>query len=334
VVVLAHDRRQYLKGAVASIVGQDLERSEFEIIVVKNFLDPAIDEYLAEVHADSILCTDLRGAVKVAVGFGRCRGRVILVLDDDDLFEPSLLRSITKAFDSHPNLGFYTNRFTYIGADGRPLPARSLRAFGHRSPNREAALMIGFPRVADEMRSLAGRFPDFNVSSSAIRRELVEQSLPYMVRMQSTVDTLFFFSALASKYSILLDNAPLTRYRIHGGNMTLAGAGSPEVRLNRLLGFAKVADRDYRVVRDLVASSPQPFAMRTIDARLLVNQLTLASRDPGSRRRDFVRLLPALIQYRDTYPVRENLPGVLGATLFLFSPSLGRAVYRRQMSIV
>jgi glycosyltransferase involved in cell wall biosynthesis len=55
VVVLAHDRRQYLKGAVASIVGQDLERSEFEIIVVKNFLDPAIDEYLAEVHADSIL---------------------------------------------------------------------------------------------------------------------------------------------------------------------------------------------------------------------------------------------------------------------------------------
>jgi hypothetical protein len=40
-----------------------------------------------------------------------------------------------------------------------------------------------------------------------------------------------------------------------------------------------------------------------------------------------------LLSYADTYPVREDLMGLLGSALFILSPSLGRALYQRQVNV-
>lgn len=312
---------------------QDLARSSFQIVVVKNFLEPSIEKYLADVGAETILCTEQPGSLKVAAAFARCRGEIILLLDDDDLFEPSRLRTIAAAFESHPRLGFYGNQASYVGAEGQPLRPRSVPRLGNRPSFPKGTLLLDSPRTRADLRKLTYRYPEFNVGSSAIRRELVERSLPYLARMQMTVDTLLFYGALISEFSILLDAAHLTRYRIHGENTTLAGAGPVEIRLGRLVEFAGVAERDYRIVRELVASSGNAAVLRLIDARLGVSRLTLACRNPGSRRRDFVKPLISLIQYLDTYPVQESLPTILASWVFVLSPSAGRAAYRRQMGI-
>lgn len=333
VIVLAHDRRQYLGDAVASVVAQDLPRSQFEIIVVKAFTDPTTDAELAGVGADLILSPGTPGAVKVVAGIKRSRGAIILVLDDDDQFEPIRLRAVVDAFRTNPRLGFFSNQMTYIGSDGRPLARHGVHGLDSRRPSIQRPLLVEEPHKDQVLGRLRGWQPDFNASSGAIRRELVERFMPYLERLRLTVDTLFFYAALCSEYSVLLDPRPLTRYRIHGDNTTQAGTGSPEARLGRLVDVAQQTDADYRVIRELVQESHRPAVLRLIDARIVVNQLTLASREPSSDRRAFTRLLPDLLRYSDTYPVREDFLGVLSSALFILSPSVGRAVYQRHLGV-
>ncbi len=333
VIVLAHNRVQYLRGAVESVVRQDLDRSKFEVVVVKNYEDAALESYFREVGATSIICTEQPGALKVAAGVARSRGRILLVLDDDDLFEPSRLRTIAAYFDSRGDLGFYGNRASFIGPKGEFLDLRSVPRFGSGPSRSKGTLFLASSKTAESLRQLAFRHPDFNVSSSAVRRELVERSLPYLKRLIATVDTLFFFSALVSEYSVLLDDALLTRYRIHEDNTSLAGSGLAEARSKKMLEFAQLAERDYRVIREFVASSGNAQVLRLMDARLLLVQLIEACRDPASRRRDFAAPLRGLLRYRDTYPVRESLPTILAGILCLVAPSIGRAAYRKQIRV-
>ena len=46
VVVTAYDRKEFILEAVKSVIDQTLDRSRYEIIVVKNYLDPEIDKFL------------------------------------------------------------------------------------------------------------------------------------------------------------------------------------------------------------------------------------------------------------------------------------------------
>lgn len=48
VVITAHNRRKFLRAAVDSVLSQSLARSEYEVIVVKNFRDQNLDRYFAK----------------------------------------------------------------------------------------------------------------------------------------------------------------------------------------------------------------------------------------------------------------------------------------------
>ena len=55
IIVVAHDRRTYVKEAVESVIRQDVDPAEFEVIAVKNFTDPSLERYLEQVGARSDL---------------------------------------------------------------------------------------------------------------------------------------------------------------------------------------------------------------------------------------------------------------------------------------
>lgn len=333
VIVIAHDRRDYIVEAVRSVAAQDLPRDRFEIIVAKYFEDPQIDAELARLGADLIVCKEIPASSKALAGAQRARGPILCFLDDDDLFEPEKLNHVVAAFEAHPDLGFYRNRFTTVGADGLPLPADSARAFGLRPSFRSRSLFLSSEAKAQVARELVGQFPDFNISAGAVRREVVERALPCLAQIDMTVDTLLFFSALTSEYSLLMDEVKLSRYRVHDSNSTRSGTGPPEERLARLRRFAQREQHDYKVIRDFVAKSgPSPY-LQLIDARLWVSHLTEAFRSPNASRRDFVRLLAGLPPYLDTYPIREHVLGLTGILPFLVSPRLGRRLYHRQVSV-
>lgn len=333
VVVLAHDRRTYLVEAVRSVASQDIDHNSFEILVVKNYEDPEIDAELARLGAQCVLCSETGGAAKVRAGVERSRGRIICVLDDDDRYAKSRLQTVIAAFTTYPQLGFYRNQISLIGTDGRTLKDSEVRAFGAPRVRESRDVLVEGRNKERLVRNFTGVTPDFNISASATSREVVLTSFPYLQRIRMTVDTLLFFTALVSDGSIFLDHRVLSEYRVHEDNSTRAGKGLPEARLRRLAEFAAVERDDYRIVREMVAASgKQPF-LQVIDARIWVNRLTLAFRSETSRRRDFAHLLRDLPRYVNTYPIRENILGVVGIIPFLLSPTLGRRLYQRQMSV-
>ena len=48
VIITAYKRKEFILGAVNSVINQSLEKSKYEIIVVKNYLDNTIDKFLNE----------------------------------------------------------------------------------------------------------------------------------------------------------------------------------------------------------------------------------------------------------------------------------------------
>ncbi|MFP3138033.1 MAG: glycosyltransferase [Nitrososphaeria archaeon] len=98
VIVPAHNRRKYLLGAVNSILSQNFPRHLYEIIVVKNLRDEAIDSKLQEWGVVN-LYSDQRGlGAKIVEALGIARGDVISFLED----ETSSCRASINAF-THPS---------------------------------------------------------------------------------------------------------------------------------------------------------------------------------------------------------------------------------------
>jgi len=333
VVVLAEEPRPYLRVAIESVLAQDLPRTRFELLAVLGFKDPSIEAYLLSIGARPIFAPRTSVAVKMVLATEQSRAPILAFLDDDDMFEPTRLRTIVDAFQSNLRLGLFRNQQTIIGSDGGPLAPSLIGGPGGRRWNARSPLIIDGGHKQAGLDRITIQRPDFNDSSLAIRRDLVEQAIPYLRRLEGRADTLLFFVAACSELSIQLDPRRLTRYRVHQDNLSLAGGGTALQRMDRLVRYARQIQADYNVTREFVRAHDCPSALRLIDARIAMARLILAARESGVPRRTFVRLIAGLLRYWRTYPVREDLQGMLSSGLFIVSPSLGRAVYEHRLGV-
>lgn len=333
VIICAHDRTRYLRDAIASVLAQDVDPSSFELIVVKNFADDECDALVERHGGTQILCHDLPASLKVAAGLRVCRGTIVLLLDDDDLFEPNKLRTVLREFDADATLGFYHHPVSYVGPEGLPLGPKSARPFRFRPDGRARRVLLTKGSRTGGLGWLAYNYPDFNSSSLAIRRDLAVGSLPVLERIDGGVDTFFFFVALISSCSLLLDNVRLTRYRVHHENASLAGGVDREARRARLLASARRQDHVNLVIREMVQASGNTPVLREIDARILITRLSVLFRDQRSGRLDAARALLQGLGLRGTLALRENVTSMVGAALFALVPRLARTTYEHHVSI-
>jgi len=252
VIVTAHGRRQYLLGAVRSIVRQQVPREEYEVLVVKDFADPSIDAELDRSGVSHRETSAVPLGAKVALGTREARGEVLLFLEDDDEYSPGRLSHILELFRADPSLGFYRNGQDRIDADGQPLP---LPSYGRAHDN---LIRLGSVRsTAEELPKRTGTLarvdPDFNLSSMAIRRRILLPLLTELAGQSAAVDSFMFYAALGARQTVLVESAPLTRYRIHGSNISLWTASDAEGRQKRaayqrsfLEGFRPIYERAVR----------------------------------------------------------------------------------------
>jgi hypothetical protein len=333
VIVTAHDRRQYLRAAVESVLTQDLDRSTYELIVVKNFADDGIDLFLDRAGARRLICTEEDACRKVAEGVQVSHGRVLFLLDDDDLFEPGKLRQVLGEFRRHPDLGFYHNQVSFIGSDGTHLDVKRARPFGRRTLGKARRVYLINSADDRDLNRLAHSRPSFNASSLAVRRDLALAGVPYLLRLEGARDLLFLYLALVSGCALLFDDAQLTRYRVHGDNISLAAGGTPESRREHLMRWATRGRREIQVIREMVLESGNTSVLRQLDGVGVINQLSIVFLSPESRRGDAIAALSQGLRLQRTYAIRENLPSITAAVVFAASPRLARAVYDRQRSI-
>lgn len=329
VVVTAHDRRAYLRGAIESLLAQSLAPDRFEVLVVKNYADPTLDRFLLASGTNHWVTKAGPLSQKLIEALGRARGRVVTFLEDDDLYAPERLAAVESAFRAEPGLGFFRNGFEAIDETGRryggPLPD-ALR----RSREGACDLLVREPEKEAEYRRLVDGLPDFNTSTMAIRRDLLEQVLPLFARIGSGADRFLFCTALALPCSLRFDRRPLTRYRVHGGNTGVMTAGESD-RLGLVDRIMASNRADEPVLYELLRRSPRRLAAHDCEGRMLVNEIYAELRDRSVDRRRMARLLRGLPAHRDTPSVRANRRLVLEGLAYLLFPSTARRVHRRRL---
>jgi hypothetical protein len=212
VIVTAHDRTQFLRGAVESVLGQSLPRSEFEILVVKYLPDREIDEWLGTLGPRVRQLTDPglpRLGQKLARGIELAHGEVVCFLEDDDRYLPDKLRVVAERFRSDASLAYFRHRNLCIDSAGRPLTGPYSRIASHDlvlGPNERRDL----PTV-DFIRHYGAE----GNSAIAARRSVLLPQLHHLVGFSTSTDWVFFVSALASSGRLVVGARPLSEYRLH-----------------------------------------------------------------------------------------------------------------------
>ena len=209
VVVTAYRRRQYLVEAVRSVVATSLAPSEYEVVVVKDFSDPAVDSELSRLGPNVHLITiDLpRMGDSLARGVEAARGEVVAFLEDDDRFLPGKLEAVAARFHADANLGFLRNAYHAIDAEGRPVG--TWENFRPTPP----AVRTFDPRV-ERPGDLPWVFrfsPNVNVSTMAVRAELLRPWTESLTRVTAALDSFLFVTALVSDRSVRVEPGTVER---------------------------------------------------------------------------------------------------------------------------
>ncbi len=183
VIIPDYNRKEFLLNAIKSVVNQTLDKKSYEIIVIKNFEDEVIDNYISENNIKGMLSseTSLRG--KLIEALNVAKGNVISFLDDDDLFFENKLEVVYKEFKKKDSLVYYHNRHVPINKDGKLMAVKSMYSL------------------------------HFNMSCISIKKSIVK--IPNLDKIRIALDTLMYLFALESNKKIKKGKEALTYYMFH-----------------------------------------------------------------------------------------------------------------------
>lgn len=208
VVIVAHDRKDFLKEALISAFNQSIGRENFEVIVVKNFNDSEIDDLLKKYDATSILEEDVDVGWSILNGALSAKGEILSFLDYDDLFSRDKLERVFSVFSEHPKLVFYHNAFSTIDSNNNEIKTK------HTFPNQ--IFYIDSSQVNKYSFSLLRKYcSDVNLSSISIRKCSILQNFEILKRVVSNTDEFMFYLMLNTGGLIASDSRVLSKYRIH-----------------------------------------------------------------------------------------------------------------------
>lgn len=204
VVIIAYNRKEFITEAINSVLNQNLKREKFEIIVIKNFVDEKIDEFIRNKGIRLVNSPDISISGKIIQGVKLSHAEVVSFMEDDDLFLPNKLEHVFEKFSSNPRIIFMHNNLTAL-KDGITFQ----RKLGQDVlVNTESVSVKTISKLID--LGLAQ-----NISSFSVRRERLMPILEYLDGTSLAVDYLLFFISCLPDGELLLSDEILTIWRIH-----------------------------------------------------------------------------------------------------------------------
>ena len=172
VIITAYNRPKFLPEAIDSVLGQSVPRTDYEIIVVKNFEDEESDRRIRENGLIGLYRTEKALGIHLRAALDRARGQVVALLNDDDLWEPDRLRVVRERFESDPRLGFHATSYTVVDEENRPFPASGTGSRPSRASRRtpESSTASGPAPLRRTSTASFGRTPGATVRSRSGRR--------------------------------------------------------------------------------------------------------------------------------------------------------------------
>jgi glycosyltransferase involved in cell wall biosynthesis len=332
VVVTAAIRSEFVSRAIDSLVSQTISDSEFEVVIVyaadsvarkaENALmrRPAVPRVLRKVRETGI------GPV-FAEGVRASRGRILCFLHDDDEWEPTKLETVLRSFRENPGLTYIHHSVTLIDSEGRaiPRPQRRLGLFG--GVKRSAFVSTQSPVVVSQLAALGALDADFNSSSMAVLKTVLEPWVEVLHRIPRSEDTFFFAVALITPGTLLATGEPLTRYRLHASNTsTFSGSRRRELLAHYFNATSGLLEA-IRAFQELLPASKEP-VLSAIFSRELTFLRTLASVQSARPQRGYIaRNIMALIPQARVFKIAQNYSLVVLGFISIVWPTVGQTLY-------
>ncbi|MHB1709456.1 MAG: glycosyltransferase family 2 protein [Thermoplasmataceae archaeon] len=218
VLIYTYDRKEYIVRAVSSVLQQNMDRTLFEITVVKGFLDDEIDDWLQRNGVKSVYLKEKSLGKKIARGVRESRGEIISFLDDDDEFVSSKLSIIAGIFDKDPEVDFVHNSLVKIGETGNIIDPEP-----NENPPEELPFLTNSNNCSLLSRIIRYR-GDWYLSCISVRRSVLLNVLDSLDSTEQSLDKFIFFAALNHGRKMMLISDKLTRYRMHPSTTTYTGS--------------------------------------------------------------------------------------------------------------
>lgn len=221
VIIMAFNRRYYIKRAIESVLSQTLDKSQYEIIVMKNFEDAAIESYSNNYSNFSVVNFDSNGTFLNLpyLGMAKAKGDIACFLDDDDVFFPNKLEIIRNTFNQYPNVGFVHNSFKVVDEDLIDIikPSRNII---YRHPKKDYRISNNLLRKQYyKVLKLGGLV---NSSSISLRTCALPNLSREVENLSGLWDEFMFYWSMESGYDGLLLAEKLTFYGVHDSNNSKA----------------------------------------------------------------------------------------------------------------
>jgi len=216
VILTIHNRTQFFRSAFESILNQTYDANLLEIIVLTNLTD--VSDYFSNFNSLNLAVYNYKDSSVAEVlweGIGRSSGDVICFLDDDDLWREERLEKVHNIFTEYEKVGYYHNSVEPF-TDMSNHVERKL----YEVTRNQCSLYVTHSNKRKLARRITGYYPDFNMSSICIRRDIISKRLEQLRSLMASPDTFIYFCALEDDHDLFLDTEQLTLYRHHSLNLT------------------------------------------------------------------------------------------------------------------
>jgi hypothetical protein len=324
VLIVAYFRRSFLLTAVNSVTAQRTSRTEPEIVVVKNFPDAELDEFLNLEGVKIIEFGSETYGATISRAVRECRGEIVAFLEDDDAFEGAKLGRLREIFGGGSRVVFYHNDYREIDDRGEALAGSSSRRSIDRRTKLRLSESFEGPAKLDMFDRMGDSVAEAHMSCVAMRRSTLERVLTRLERIPIGVDFFLFFVALASDGAVMIDPGKLTLYRRHFANSSRALSFDPRQYRQLVEGTRVMAEETGATLRDLGGEEFLPILERELSAHALYVEVTA----PMPKRRALATALFEMVRHPESFrgPGRRGL--FLRSWLFLLEPRVAARFLR------
>ncbi len=233
VIITAYNRTEFLKECVISVLNQDINPDDVEIIVIKNFTNLEIDNFLNKHSVKTVLTNDCPIGKMLSLGVIEAKGELISFLDDDDLFFSNKLTYVVAKFKTNQDLLYYHNSQTIIDNRSKivlnaKIEKKTLNICLSHQTNMKSALIV-FKKNDVSLDSFF-----FNLSSITLKRTLLTENLPYLEDLKAhTDDFMFYLSIVQPNCKLCSEEVKLTYYRYHDSTTNVLTKKNYDELLNK-----------------------------------------------------------------------------------------------------